>query len=54
MTTPNGIIQISLDGNLWCALVGENLQEGLAGFGTTPSEALRGLAEEIELYGWNF
>lgn len=24
------------DGNLWCALYGENLQEGVAGFGETP------------------
>jgi hypothetical protein len=24
------------DGNQWCALYGENLQEGVAGFGDTP------------------
>ncbi len=28
------------DGNMWCALYGENLQDGLAGFGKTPSEAM--------------
>jgi hypothetical protein len=27
------------DGNMWCALYGENLQEGLAGFGTSPAKA---------------
>lgn len=27
------------DGNMWCALYGENLQEGVAGFGRTPAEA---------------
>lgn len=27
------------DGNMWCALYGENLQEGVAGFGPTPAAA---------------
>lgn len=27
------------DGDQWCALLGENLQEGVAGFGNTPHEA---------------
>lgn len=27
------------DGNMWCALYGENLQEGVAGFGETPEKA---------------
>ncbi len=27
------------DGNMWCALYGENLQEGVAGFGATPALA---------------
>jgi len=27
------------DGNQWCALYGENLQEGVAGFGDTPEQA---------------
>jgi hypothetical protein len=27
------------DGNKWCALYGDNLQEGVAGFGDTPAEA---------------
>ena len=28
------------DGNMWCSLYGENLQEGLAGFGKTPEGAM--------------
>lgn len=27
------------DGNQWCALYGDNLQEGVAGFGDTPYKA---------------
>lgn len=27
------------DGNMWCALYGENLQEGVCGFGKTPALA---------------
>lgn len=27
------------DGDQWCALYGENLQEGVAGFGETPDKA---------------
>ena len=27
------------DGNQWCALYGENLQDGVAGFGDTPAKA---------------
>jgi hypothetical protein len=29
------------DGALWCALYGENLQEGLTGFGETPELAMQ-------------
>lgn len=29
------------DGDQWCALYGENVQEGLAGFGATPAEAMK-------------
>ncbi len=48
------MIEVFMDGNMWCALIGENLQVGLGGFGDSPAEALRELANEIELYGWNF
>lgn len=27
---------ISIDGNQWCVLYGDNLQDGVAGFGDTP------------------
>ena len=30
---------VALDGNQWCAMIGPNIQEGLAGFGDTPHEA---------------
>jgi len=32
---------ISIDGNQWCALYGDNLQDGVAGFGDTPDRAMR-------------
>ncbi|MGO4763852.1 hypothetical protein AB4120_15045 [Cupriavidus sp. 2KB_3] len=31
---------ISIDGNQWCALYGDNLQDGVAGFGDSPAEAM--------------
>jgi hypothetical protein len=31
--------RVILDGNLWCALYGDNLQDGVAGFGSTPEKA---------------
>lgn len=30
-----------MDGNLWCALYGDDLQNGIAGFGATPAAAMR-------------
>ncbi len=30
---------LSLDGNQWCMLYGENLHDGVAGFGDTPALA---------------
>lgn len=33
--------KLSKDGNQWCALYGENLQEGVAGFGNSPDGAMR-------------
>lgn len=32
---------LSIDGNQWCALYGSNLQDGVAGFGDTPADAMR-------------
>jgi len=32
--------KIYIDGNKWCALYGGNLQDGVAGFGNSPSDAM--------------
>lgn len=32
--------RISIDGNQWCCLWGENLQDGVAGFGDSPMLAI--------------
>jgi len=32
--------RLSIDGNQWCALYGENLQDGVAGFGDSPAQAM--------------
>ena len=31
---------LSIDGNMWCALYGANLQDGVAGFGKSPADAM--------------
>jgi len=31
---------ISLDGDKWCALYGDNPQDGVAGFGDSPADAM--------------
>jgi len=31
--------RLFIDGSEWCALYGENLQDGVAGFGRSPAEA---------------
>ena len=38
---PHAIMRprLSIDGDKWCALYGENLQEGVAGFGDSPEAA---------------
>ena len=33
--------KISVDGNQWCALYGDNLQDGVAGFGDSPAKAMQ-------------
>lgn len=33
--------KVFLDGNMWCAMHGVNLHEGIAGFGATPEEAIQ-------------
>lgn len=32
--------RLSIDGNQWCALYGDNLQDGVAGFGNSPEAAM--------------
>lgn len=32
--------KLSIDGDQWCALYGENLQDGVAGFGDSPAKAM--------------
>jgi hypothetical protein len=32
--------RLSIDGNQWCALYGDNLQDGVAGFGESPADAM--------------
>ena len=39
---------IGIDGNKWCALYGNNLMEGVAGFGDSPAEAMAAFDAE-----WN-
>ena len=31
---------LSIDGNQWCAMYGENLQDGVTGFGDSPAAAM--------------
>jgi hypothetical protein len=42
MQRPSAVYRpsISMDGTKWCALYGEDLQNGVAGFGDTPAEAM--------------
>jgi hypothetical protein len=44
----NNCVQLSLDGDQWCALIGNNLQDGLSGFGDSPMLALKALQAEIK------
>ncbi|MBD1590333.1 hypothetical protein [Pseudomonas typographi] len=32
--------KLSIDGNQWCALYGDNMHDGVAGFGDTPELAM--------------
>lgn len=42
LTKPSTIYKpkIFIDGDQWCALYGENLQDGVAGFGKSPEKAM--------------
>lgn len=42
MSAPSVLYRPKLrhDGDKWCAIYGDNLKEGIAGFGNTPAEAM--------------
>lgn len=40
--------RLFVDGNQWCALYGDNLHDGVAGFGNSPAEAMHAFDE-----AWN-
>jgi|WetSurMetagenome_2_1015567.scaffolds.fasta_scaffold99553_1 hypothetical protein len=42
------IIRLFPDGDAWCALIGENIEEGICGFGSIPPEALEALAAQMK------
>ena len=44
---PTNAIQLTWDGNKFCALAGPNLVEGISGFGDSAHEALRDLADNL-------
>lgn len=46
----NIIYQVSIakEGDLWCALLGQDLQNGVSGFGETVQQALKDLANKIK------
>jgi hypothetical protein len=41
-------ISVAKDGNTWCALLGQDLQNGISGFGETVQQALLDLANKIQ------
>ena len=41
-------IRVFKDGDMYCALIGENLESGMGGFGITPVDAIRDLCDSIE------
>lgn len=41
-------VRVFRDGTDFCALIGRNLMEGIAGFGSTRGEALKELAKELD------
>lgn len=47
--TDNQAIRVYLDGNVWCALIGDDLQSGTAGFGNTPAEAIACLQQAVAI-----
>lgn len=46
------IVKIFKDGNSFCALIGNDVMDGVVGFGDTISEALDELSGELEEQGY--
>lgn len=46
-------VRVFKEGDSYCALHGADLQEGIAGFGRTPQDALRTLASNLEIDHWS-
>jgi hypothetical protein len=44
-------VKVFLDGNMYCCLQGENIQEGIAGFGETPAIAVKRFLSEFTKTG---
>lgn len=40
---------LSIDGDMWCALYGDNMQNGVAGFGKSPAAALNDFDKNFSL-----
>lgn len=47
MKNLTGPVQISLDGDMFCVLLGENLQEGVAGYLKSKEYTLAGTIVEL-------
>lgn len=42
-------VRVYLDGNQWCALIGEDIMSGTNGWGNTPEAALTDLVKELQI-----
>lgn len=52
VAAPAAVVRVFRDGDMWCAMVGSNLQEGRAGFGVSPMAALDELAVYLAGSPW--
>jgi len=43
MQRPSAVFRpkLSQDGDMWCAMYGDDIQDGVCGFGKTPADAMR-------------
>ena len=41
-------VSLTKDGDRWCALHGDNIQDGICGWGTTPQEAMTDFKRKLE------